>query len=416
MEINFYKIDILIPFLFKDYLTKRTMNLRTACFHFRYEILCIGLIGSTISFALSGLIYYFLTRLFPISSWGAILCSTIIPFLVMGCVVYARLHDMRRYYTDPEEVEFIQRFIHNYNQVLFVVYYTLFITATILFFSLIYSLLVFLILKIESDGLRYTTLSIFSLLSLYLITRLLWMYIHHHTQPNYIFRQYTHSILQYYHSFELMMCFSTLYLICFLFFCGMLFGALLIQIQVVMFVILAFGYKNNYFELKTTIICGCVLLVLDAIALKLYHRYKERQRERNRVEGGEPIVQQEHPPLQENNEERNRSEGFLTQQRNHMVSDILERRLHNIYIRGNEPMTQTITIEGHRQRMVLPCSCRIVTLEEPVMCPICLSNIKNAGLKTWCRHMFCKDCIVEWLKYQDTCPTCRANLIYNSPI
>lgn len=40
-------------------------------------------------------------------------------------------------------------------------------------------------------------------------------------------------------------------------------------------------------------------------------------------------------------------------------------------------------------------------------CIICFSN--NNKLELWnnCQHKFCKSCILEWLKHNNTCPICR---------
>ena len=42
-------------------------------------------------------------------------------------------------------------------------------------------------------------------------------------------------------------------------------------------------------------------------------------------------------------------------------------------------------------------------------CPICFEVItdKNKIKKTTCGHKFCKECINEWIEWNDTCPLCR---------
>ena len=39
-------------------------------------------------------------------------------------------------------------------------------------------------------------------------------------------------------------------------------------------------------------------------------------------------------------------------------------------------------------------------------CPICLDT-KQKGVKLHCNHLFCKKCLVRWLKKTKNCPYCR---------
>ena len=49
-------------------------------------------------------------------------------------------------------------------------------------------------------------------------------------------------------------------------------------------------------------------------------------------------------------------------------------------------------------------------MEDIPPCTICLETCKDPyALK--CKHVFCTDCIIEWLKNADTCPICRSNII-----
>ena len=50
-------------------------------------------------------------------------------------------------------------------------------------------------------------------------------------------------------------------------------------------------------------------------------------------------------------------------------------------------------------------------------CIICMNKINKPVLEPSCQNLFCGDCLFEWLKKHDTCPTCRIkinpkNLIY----
>ena len=48
--------------------------------------------------------------------------------------------------------------------------------------------------------------------------------------------------------------------------------------------------------------------------------------------------------------------------------------------------------------------------ENPV-CPICYCNVTTANkLITRCGHVFCADCINEWLAVKGSCPVCRQRL------
>ena len=41
-------------------------------------------------------------------------------------------------------------------------------------------------------------------------------------------------------------------------------------------------------------------------------------------------------------------------------------------------------------------------------CSICLRKIiKNNSLISTCNHIFCSNCILEWIKISNTCPYCR---------
>ena len=39
-------------------------------------------------------------------------------------------------------------------------------------------------------------------------------------------------------------------------------------------------------------------------------------------------------------------------------------------------------------------------------CSICYENVNNE-FKTFCNHIFCKSCIIEWASKKNTCPLCR---------
>lgn len=49
--------------------------------------------------------------------------------------------------------------------------------------------------------------------------------------------------------------------------------------------------------------------------------------------------------------------------------------------------------------------------EDQIFCPICLEDSSiEAPAITACQHLFCSECIIDWLKKGSTCPSCRAPL------
>tara|TARA_Y100001970_G_scaffold284537_1_gene402118 strand:+ start:665 stop:1291 length:627 start_codon:yes stop_codon:yes gene_type:complete len=52
--------------------------------------------------------------------------------------------------------------------------------------------------------------------------------------------------------------------------------------------------------------------------------------------------------------------------------------------------------------------------EKKLECSICMKTKSRDNFqRTKCNHIFCKDCLCEWLKNNSTCPNCRENLIEN---
>eukprot|EP01024_Parvocaulis_polyphysoides_P057701 TRINITY_DN61561_c0_g1_i1.p1 TRINITY_DN61561_c0_g1~~TRINITY_DN61561_c0_g1_i1.p1 ORF type:complete len:200 (+),score=0.73 TRINITY_DN61561_c0_g1_i1:1-600(+) len=65
----------------------------------------------------------------------------------------------------------------------------------------------------------------------------------------------------------------------------------------------------------------------------------------------------------------------------------------------------------------MPFGKRIDSKEEIMeagdQCPICqerLSQTNMFPIKLECGHIFCEDCIMEWLERDRTCPMCRSNI------
>ena len=48
-------------------------------------------------------------------------------------------------------------------------------------------------------------------------------------------------------------------------------------------------------------------------------------------------------------------------------------------------------------------------LTESLKCPICFKE-KDNNRKTFCNHIFCNDCLSEWIKNNKKCPICMINL------
>lgn len=41
-------------------------------------------------------------------------------------------------------------------------------------------------------------------------------------------------------------------------------------------------------------------------------------------------------------------------------------------------------------------------------CSICMAKAETPAKLSGCDHIFCKDCILEWAKRENSCPNCRA--------
>jgi SNF2 family DNA or RNA helicase len=80
-------------------------------------------------------------------------------------------------------------------------------------------------------------------------------------------------------------------------------------------------------------------------------------------------------------------------------------KISNLQIKKEQVERQIKDLEGRFQKMLQGS------------CIICMNNINNPVLEPSCQNLFCGDCLFEWLKKHDTCPTCRIkinpkNLIY----
>ena len=49
-------------------------------------------------------------------------------------------------------------------------------------------------------------------------------------------------------------------------------------------------------------------------------------------------------------------------------------------------------------------------------CSICIGSVDTSGFKLQCGHMFHNKCITYWLLCNNTCPTCRKQIIYNEEL
>ena len=54
-------------------------------------------------------------------------------------------------------------------------------------------------------------------------------------------------------------------------------------------------------------------------------------------------------------------------------------------------------------------------LETNYECSICLSPKKKGLVTIICMHIFHKQCINEWVKYDNTCPICRMDMLTGQP-
>jgi hypothetical protein len=46
-----------------------------------------------------------------------------------------------------------------------------------------------------------------------------------------------------------------------------------------------------------------------------------------------------------------------------------------------------------------------------INCNICYENLKSPVIEIHCQNLFCGECLLTWLKYQNTCPLCRTEII-----
>ena len=46
----------------------------------------------------------------------------------------------------------------------------------------------------------------------------------------------------------------------------------------------------------------------------------------------------------------------------------------------------------------------------PPDCSICTFEIKDKAIQLKCKHLFHKECVVEWLKINKICPVCRKDI------
>lgn len=48
----------------------------------------------------------------------------------------------------------------------------------------------------------------------------------------------------------------------------------------------------------------------------------------------------------------------------------------------------------------------------PDACPICYGSTANAGvrIRLECGHLYCKECLYEWIWRRNDCPTCRGGI------
>eukprot|EP00250_Pteridium_aquilinum_P000017 c10023_g1_i2 orf=162-716(+) len=78
---------------------------------------------------------------------------------------------------------------------------------------------------------------------------------------------------------------------------------------------------------------------------------------------------------------------------------------------SNDNLERNLSVAAKRKRCLPPPE---VPRELKLTCAICMDTMEEET-STICGHIFCRKCIVEAIKMQEKCPTCRKRLV-NSEI
>jgi len=89
------------------------------------------------------------------------------------------------------------------------------------------------------------------------------------------------------------------------------------------------------------------------------------------------------------------------------ICDVVPRE--NMHIHENEPVEKPASPEAIASLPVLTCEQQ---QKEENGCAVCCNGYSRGEemIQLPCEHLFHRECIMEWLKRQNTCPTCRYEL------
>jgi hypothetical protein len=172
---------------------------------------------------------------------------------------------------------------------------------------------------------------------------------------------------------------------------------------------------------------------LEAVRLRMIEQrphtqtqsqYPERQERQQQQQQQQPTRRQAtHPPkAAEECKERNipnqlfsktLEEGDSMQSIETIVNQAAD---DNLYIANNNPQSSSWARSSSWSRASAASPLVRTVRQSPPKCSICLDSYKTGDTICWaktdrCDHIFHQECVVEWLKDHDDCPSCRKDIM-----